>query len=66
MSKNILEIEGVWSAQEIQELKNWISGHAGSNKLQESHDLAIEQSKEIQEIAYVEMERLKVPFTFTR
>lgn len=66
MSKKVLEIKGVWSAQEIQNLKDWINGKAGSDKLQESHDLAIKQSKKIQEIAHVEMERLKVPFTFTR
>lgn len=66
MSTKNIEIKGVWTAEEVKQLKNWMQGKTGATEIQRSHDLALEQSKKIQKIAYVEMERLKIPFTFTR
>jgi len=63
MQNQIDEITGVWTSEEVKNIKDWIIGE-GLEELQKSQELAKEQSKKIQEIAHVDMDKLKVPFTF--
>jgi len=62
--QKILEIEGVWTAETIEEIKSWIVGDQREQEIKELQLLAGEQAKQIHEIAHVDLNELKVPFTF--
>ncbi|WP_053978170.1 hypothetical protein [Mangrovimonas xylaniphaga] len=61
--EEILEIEGVWTAEEVAGIKSWIK-EEGEDDIHEQHALAEKQAKTILEIAHVDLNELKVPFTF--
>jgi hypothetical protein len=61
--EEILEIEGFWTAEDIAEIKSWIT-EEGEQKIKDQQALAEKQSRKIQEIAFVDLNELKVPFTF--
>lgn len=62
--QDILEIQGVWTLEEVKSIKEWIQGAEGTKELEDQKALSKEQSKKILEIAHVDLEKLKTPFTF--
>lgn len=63
--EDILEIEGVWTAEEVKNIKNWIQGEEGVRLMGDQTETAIEESKAIHAIAHVDVDKLKTPFTYT-
>lgn len=64
-AQEILEIKGVWTSEEVRKIKAWVSGSEAKVKFSESNIKAEEQSQKIQQIAHVDMDKLKIPFTFS-
>lgn len=61
---DILEIEGVWTAEEVQSIKEWLQGDEGIRLMEDQTETAREESKTILAIAHVDVNKLKTPFTY--
>lgn len=65
MSKDeIKEIQGVWTEEEVKEIKTWASSENRTNVIKESLEKSQAQSKIIEKMAIIDPQNLKVPFTY--
>lgn len=57
-------IEGVWTKEQVTSLKNWLHSESGVSNLEAIQEKNREESKIIERLAIVDINGLKVPFTY--
>ena len=66
MTQNeIKEIPGVWSEVQVESLKSWLQSDPGINEIKNGQEKANNDSKIIDKMTVVDVNELKVPFTFS-